>query len=157
VKKILTLAIIAVFVMMPLASFAKTAITDSDLNAVTAQSGVTIDFSQFALGTISIGVQSWGDADGFTSYATAGFVGQSMSLSTNAVTLSGSMTIDVGTSGTRTALAIGLPGISVTGSIDQTVKLAADKTLTTNAGTLGTSYMSGIKFAPTGNIIIYAH
>jgi len=158
-KKILLLTVIAVFVMMPFASFAKTAISDSELSALSAQAGVTIDFSQFNLGDIQVSTQSWGDANGFTAgtYTTAGFVGASLSLSTNAISLTGTMDIDVGTSGTRPALGIKLPGISIGGSVDQTVKLASDKTLTSNVGTLGTSYMAGITFSPSGTIIIYAH
>jgi hypothetical protein len=156
-KRILLLTVIAVFVMMPFASFAKTAISDSELGAVTAQTGVTIDFSQFQLGSITIGTISWGDGGGFTGYTGDGWVGSSLSLSTNAVNISGTMEIDVGTNGGTTAIGIKLPTINVTGNVESVVKLAADKTLATNAGILGTSYMSGINISPSGTLIIYAH
>ena len=158
-KKILLLTVIAVFVMMPFASFAKTAISDSELGAVTAQTGVTIDFSQFQLGTITISTMSWGDAGGFTDYTGDGYVGASLTLSDNAVNIAGTMDIDVGTNtaASTTAIGIKLPTIKVEGSVDAVVKLAADKALTTTAGTLGAVYMSGININPSGTLIIYAH
>ena len=159
-KRILLLTVIAVFVMTPFASFARTAISDSELGAVTAQTGVTIDFNQFELGSITIGTVSWGDADGFAagSYSNAGWVGASpITLSDNAVNISGAMDIDVGTNAGVTAVGIKLPTINVTGSVDAEVKLAADKTLATNAGILGAVYLSGINISPSGTLIIYAH
>ncbi|MFZ3209548.1 MAG: DUF6160 family protein [Geobacteraceae bacterium] len=75
-KKVL--AMVAVFVMMPLAAFAKTAVSDSDLGAVTGQAGVTIA-ADITIPTLNIGVLSWGDADGvvsaFGGVGTAGYVG----------------------------------------------------------------------------------
>ncbi|KUG22520.1 hypothetical protein ASZ90_007696 [hydrocarbon metagenome] len=156
-KRILLLTVIAVFVMMPFASFAKTAISDSELGAVTAQTGVTIDFTDFRLGSISIGTISWGDNGFGSTYTGEGWVGQSLTLSDNAVNITGTMDIDVGTSGNRTAIGIKLPTINVTGNVEMVVKLAADKTLTTNAGILGTSYISGLSINPSGTLIIYAH
>ncbi len=41
-KKVLLLTVVALFVMMPFASFAKTALSDSDMSAITAQEGVSI-------------------------------------------------------------------------------------------------------------------
>jgi hypothetical protein len=156
-KKILLLTVIAVFVMMPFSSFAKTAITDSELGSVTAQTGVTIDFNQFQLGTISISTMSWGDSGGFTGYTDDGWVGASLTLSSNAVNISGTMDIDVGTNAGVTAIGIKLPTITVTGNITSTVKLAGDQTLTTGALTLGTAYISGLSVNPSGTLIIYAH
>jgi len=158
-KKILLLTVIAVFVMMPFASFAKTAITDSELGAVTAQTGVTIDFTAFDLGTITIDTVSWGDADGFgTTYTGEGWVGASVDISTNAIKITDKMDIDVGTNGSVTAVGIKLPTINVVGNVDLVVKLDALKTLSSaNAGTLGAVHMSGININPTGTLVIYAH
>ena len=157
-KKILLLTVIAVFVMMPFASFAKTAITDSELGSVTAQTGVTIDFSQFQLGSISIGTMSWGDSGGFAGYTGDGWVGSSLTLSDNAVNISGTMTIDVGTNAGVTAIGIKLPTISVSGNITSVVKLDGVKELTSaNALTLGTAFISNLSVNPSGTLIIYAH
>jgi hypothetical protein len=159
-KRIFILTV-AVFLMMVSLSFAKTAITDKDLSDVTAQEGVTIDFSCFTLGSINIAVQGWGDSDGCTScggYTAAGWVGNSLNTSANFLTVGGTMTIDVGTSGSRTALVIGLPTLSMTGAMTQVVKLAnAAAGLNASTQVLGTSYMSGLTLSPTGNLIIYAH
>ncbi len=160
-KKIAVLTVIALFVMMPFASFAKTAITDSDLGAVTAQTGVSIDFSNLSVSNVSASIQSWGDNDGFGSYSAAGWVGASMALTGNVVGLSGTMNIDVGTSGTQTRLKIDLPTVTIGAggglAQDQTIKLAADKTLSTGAGTLGLQYQAGITATINGSIQIYAH
>lgn len=156
-KKILLLTVIAVFVMMPFASFAKTAISDSELGSVTAQTGVTIDFSEFQLGSIQIGTMSWGDTGFGTTYTGEGWVGAGINISNNAITLGGTMDIDVGTNGGTTAIGIKLPTITVGGNITTTVKLAGDKTLTTGVLTLGTAYMSDITLNPQGRLIIYAH
>ena len=43
-KKTLILVLIAVFVMIPLASFAKTAMSDSELSTVTGEAGISINF-----------------------------------------------------------------------------------------------------------------
>jgi hypothetical protein len=163
-KKILVLAIIALFVMVPFASFAKTAVSDSDLGAVTAQEGVTIDFAGLSLSAVSLDVQSFGDADGFASYTGAGFVGAAIQMSGNVVSLSGTMTIDVGTNATTgTAVKIGLPTVQLgsAGSnnlnITQVLKLASDKTLTTGASTLGTMYMGNLTATISGGLVVRAH
>ncbi|MGA2781780.1 MAG: DUF6160 family protein [Smithella sp.] len=58
-KKTLILVLIAVFVMIPLASFAKTAISDSELGTVTGEAGISIDFSSI-IGISNIFSTSWG-------------------------------------------------------------------------------------------------
>ena len=159
-KKVLLFAVLAMFLMVPM-SFAKTAITESDLAAVTAQEGVTINFDCFTVGAISIDVQSWGDSDGCTTcggYTAAGWVGAEIDMSSDFVSISGDMTIDVGTnSGGVTALAIGLPTLNLAGSMTQVVKLANNAQLTTGVGVLGTAYMSGLSVSPSGVLIIHAH
>ena len=67
-KKSLTLAIILIFVMTPLASFARTAISDSELDSVIAQQGVTIEFVSVTLNNVSMNTFAWGDAGGFIGY-----------------------------------------------------------------------------------------
>jgi hypothetical protein len=161
-KKVVLFAIIAMFLMVPL-SFAKTAITEKDLADVTAQEGVTINFSCFTLGAIKIDVQAWGDSDGCSAcasgvYTNAGWVGASITLASNFVTLGGNMTIDVGSSGTKTALVIGLPSLTLGGDMTQIVKLGtAAGNMATSTQVLGTSYMSGLSMSPSGYLIITAH
>jgi len=155
----LLFAVLAMFLMVPM-SFAKTAISESDLAAVTAQEGVTINFDCFTVGAISIAVQSWGDSDGCSTcggYTTEGWVGATIEMSTDFVNIKGDLTIDVGTSGTQTALIIGLPTLKLAGSMTQVVKLSSAEDLATNTGVLGTAYMSGLSVSPSGQLIIHAH
>jgi len=159
VKKVFISIIMLMLIVIPLSSFAKSAISDKDLGDVTAQEGVTINFDCFTVGAISIDVQSWGDTDGCSScgnLTSDGWVGASVDMSTDFVTLSGNMTIDVGTSGTRSALVIGLPTLNLAGSITQVVKLGSTANLA-GTQTLGTSFMSGVSVAPTGYLTIFAH
>ncbi|PKN38934.1 MAG: hypothetical protein CVU62_01675 [Deltaproteobacteria bacterium HGW-Deltaproteobacteria-2] len=160
-KKILLLTVIALFVMMPFASFAKTAITDSELSSVTAQEGVTIDFgTSFSLGNVQIETISWGDGNGFTGYASAGWVGASVDMSPDAVTMSGTLNIDVGTNTTdaRTAVAIKLPNINISGNITSVLKLAPDQELiAAGNATIGTAFIKGLTLSPAGTLVIYAH
>jgi hypothetical protein len=158
-KKVLLLTVVALFVMMPFVSFAKTAISESDLSDLTAQEGVTISFSNLAISGVSLVTQSWGDSDGFSSYLGSGWVGASIGMSGNVLALSGDMTIDVGTSGAKTGVKIGLPSLVVGGSnftVDQKVMLSTAKTLS-GTQVLGTSYMSGLTATITGGLIITAH
>jgi len=157
-KKVLLFVVIAMFIMVPL-SFAKTAITEKDLGDVTAQEGVTINFDCFTVGAITIAAQSWGDSDGCSSCSGltgAGWVGATVNMSSNFVTITGNMTIDVGTSGTRTALIIGLPSLSLAGTMTQVVKLGTNANLG-SAAVMGTSYMSGLSVSPSGYLTIFAH
>jgi hypothetical protein len=160
-KKYTLLIVLLVVMMLPLVSFAKVVISEKDLGDVTAQEGVTINFSCFTLGAITVAVSAWGDADGCNvcgGYTAAGWVGSAITMSSDFVKLSGNMTIDVGTSGARTALIIGLPGLSLAGSMASVIELASNNQLTANpTGTLGTSYMSGISVNPTGYLMIFAH
>jgi hypothetical protein len=158
-KKVLLLTVVALFVMMPFVSFAKTAITESDLADLTAQEGVTISFSNLAISNVALAVQSWGDADGFSSYGAAGWVGATITMTGNVLSLSGDMLIDVGTSGAVTGVRIGLPTLNIGSStfqVDQVVKLSTAKTLT-GTQTLGTAYMSGLTATVTGAVVITAH
>ena len=158
-KKFTSLIVLLVMMMLPLVSFAKVAISERDLNDITAQEGVTINFGCFTLGAITVAVSSWGDSDGCSAcggYGAAGWVGASVTMSSNFIGISGNMTIDVGTSGSRTALIIGLPGLSLAGSMTQVVKLGSVANLA-GGSVLGTSYMSGVQVSPSGYLVIFAH
>ena len=180
-KRNLMLAIILAFIMIPLALSARTAITDTDLDTVTAQSGVNIDFTNFKVTSLSVSTISWGDSDGVpddaydTSYTAghyiaAGYFGvKGVTIASNAagnsVDFSGSMNIDVGTSGTKTKMQIALPQIVVGGSagmnIVATLKLDNTKLLSTTTGNLGANLaivtLTGFRTYLGGTVTVYAH
>ena len=114
-KKVLLLAVVALFVMMPLASFAMTTISDSDLNAITAQEGVSIYLNNITLSGINA-TMSWGQSNissitgspiaGFA-FDQGGFVGAVVSTTGN-ITVNGLLTIDVGVNNTTTLLNTGI-------------------------------------------------
>ena len=61
-KRVLLLAVVALFVMMPSSSFARTPISDSDLSAVTAQEGVSIYWNNVTTSAFSF-TASWGQSN----------------------------------------------------------------------------------------------
>lgn len=156
-KKILLLTVIAVFLMVPVA-FARTAISDSELAAVTAQDGVDILFTNVSVSDVTIDCSSWGDTDGFTGYDNAGYVGAAIDMDGDLVTFPTGqhLTIDVGTNGSNvTAVKVGLPQI-VIGSVNitSTLKLAEDKTLITSPQQLGIAYIGGLSATVGGGSVV---
>jgi hypothetical protein len=59
-KKNLMLVLVAIFMMIPLTSFAKTALSDSELGTITGNEGVSINFTSMDFG-IQISNIAWGD------------------------------------------------------------------------------------------------
>jgi len=165
-KKLLMLTIAALFVMMPLASFAKSAISDKDLDAVTAEAGVSIDFTNVKVGgTTTLSSISWGDPTGFTTggFTNAGYFGFSnFAIAGNLLELSGTMKIDVGTSGSETKVQIVLPTTYVGGQAGMNVSAlvraytSADLS-NTSAQKGGTVSLYGFSTQITGTMTIYAH
>ena len=161
-KKSLALAVIAVFVMMPLASFARTAISDSELDSVIAQQGVTIEFVSLTINSTSLNSMAWGDAGGFTGYTGDGWAGiGNVTISGDVAVMNGPMNIDIGTSGGSTRVNILLPAVSIGGTaglnVTATVKLAASSNLATNATTGGVLDIQGLKASVRGSMMVYAH
>ena len=111
-KKIVACVTVSLFfVMIPLMSSAKKPLTENEMDATTAQEGVSINFggaayttSHFVVGFDPPDIQSWGEADGCSTcggYTSSGWVGMrdmTMDASANII-LYNTMTIDVGTSG----------------------------------------------------------
>ena len=117
-------------------------------------------------------IQSWGDADGFAQggYTGAGYVGaKGLSLAAGYpaawptgylnILVSGTMSIDVGTSGSETSLIIGVPTINLLPgtAITQPLALGNVKDFSDNQALLGTAYISGISVSPAGSLAIHAH
>ncbi|MGP8153302.1 MAG: hypothetical protein ACLQBQ_04035 [Smithella sp.] len=185
-KKVLFLTVVVLFVMMPLASFAKTAVSDSDLSTITAQEGVSIYLDNITLTNLSM-TMSWGQSSNSSLNLTptaivgfpfdqGGFVGAVTTIA--GVSVNGLLTIDVGVNnpllGTSSkgynntyganyipgGVAIGLNNISIKiGAIQQIIKIGSEETLTNTATTmtLGTFYMSGLSTTVNGTVIISTH
>lgn len=144
-KTVSTLVMIVLLIISPLASFAKTVISDSDLENLTAESGVSITFNDVAvIGSVAIEAASWGDADGFTGNTGAGYAGFTdvdIFGGPNLTTLNGTFLVDIGTSGSSTVINLGLPTLTI-GSMDPNgvVRLGSNKDLS-GGGLLGTFYV----------------
>ena len=178
-KKILAcLTVSLFFVMIPLMSSAKKPLTENEMDATTAQEGVSINFggatyndSHFVVGINPPDVQSWGEADGCSTcggYTSSGWVGMrdmTMHPST-AIVLYNTMTIDVGTSGgvTKTLVNPGSMLVHPVGT-NATVAFGTDPTLSGSqvlgryyndqfalvVNALGTGYMEIGNHSATGS------
>jgi len=177
-KKVLLLAVVALFVMMPLASFAMTTISDSDLNAITAQEGVSIYLNNITLSGINA-TMSWGQGTTSVTNATfdaPGFFGVDVSTSGN-ISVNGLLTIDVGVNASTThmatsgngGVALGLTNMAIgVGGVQMIVKVSGDKSLALTSGgsgtstqvigmTMGTAYISNVSTTVNGQIVISTH
>ncbi len=140
--------IVALLVIPSLTSFAKTVISDSDLDNLTAETGVSITFNSVSVvGTVSIESASWGDNDGFAGNTGAGYAGFTdidITGGPNLTTLNGSFLVDIGTSGSSTVMNLGLPTLTI-GSMDPNgvIRLGANKDLS-GGGLLGTFFVYGL-------------
>jgi hypothetical protein len=154
-KKVLLLAVVALFVMMPFASFAMSTISDSDMSAITAQEGVSIYVNNVTLTGITM-TASWGQSNlsGFPTtsggtqaiasdpFANAGYAGAVISVGN--ISVNGLLTIDVGTNTSTSAqfadansgtyipggINVGLKNMSIAvGQIQMIVKVANNAAL----------------------------
>lgn len=145
--------------MLPFGLSAKTVISDSDLEAVEAEQGVTITFSNITVGgTAALSVASWSDGDGFSSYTGSGSLGiNAVTIGGNLTTINGPAVIDVGTSGSVTMVNVVMPTVTLgTANIDATLKLSDNQNLS-GGERLGLLGVRGFSTQMTGNIGVYAH
>jgi len=169
-KRFLTLAVAVLFVMMPLVSAtARTVISDSDLDTITAEAGVSIEFTNLSVGnTSTLSSISWGDPSGFTGYTTPGYFGFSnIAISgnlarigqTGVAGLSNTMVIDVGNSGNVTKIFIVLPTITL-GTANISGWMLADRTANFSSPSFsegGILSLNGFSTQITGTVAIYGH
>jgi PPE-repeat protein len=159
-KKLLTLTIAALFMAMSGTSPAKEPICDSDLAAMTAEAGVTINLDDFSTGSLSIGVTSWGDGDGLATagYGSAGYVGMTgLGMTGDVASFSGDMKVDVGSNATQTRVNIALPTLTLgSTNVSSVMKIGAAQNLS-GAKTMGTLDMVGLRAEITGSMQVYAH
>ena len=136
-KRLFTFGIVALFVLLPLLSSARTIVADDELAGVTAEAGVTIDFTDLNVNNTTLTSVAWGDTNGFTGYASTGWLGitgvngANIIMTGNLSTISGAMNIDVGSSGTASILRIGLPNLNMGWmSVNATLVESSSATLT---------------------------
>jgi hypothetical protein len=100
--------------MMPFASFSKTVISDSELENLTAESGVTFQSSNITVNSLNLTSTAFSGSDGFAGYANACYARFSdVDTTGNMVEFSGAMNTDIGTS----ACYAGLSDVNTTGSL----------------------------------------
>lgn len=105
-----------IIIMAPFAAFGKTAISDKELDDVTAEEGVTVDLSRLTVGTTAVETSTtWGDGNGYgTTYTAAGFMGVTNTVMTgNYATFGGNANIDIGTQAGQTSLILQMPTITL--------------------------------------------
>jgi hypothetical protein len=161
-KKIVMLGIMSLLMMLPGTSLARTAITDADLDAVTAEAGVSIDFNNVIVNNATLTSVSWGDPSGFTGYTGAGYFGLgNVTITGRLATMSGTMKMDVGTAGGETKVFITLPTLTLgdaAGVITGTLMAHTSSNFQSGTPQLGGILtLRGFSAQITGDIAVYAH
>lgn len=168
-KRFLTFVWIVSFIMLTaLSASARTIIGNNELDTITAQEGVSIDFSKVSVGNVtSLSSISWGDTSGFSGYTTPGYfgfknltiTGNLMTIGYGSVATANRMTLDVGTGGGETKVIIVLPTITLgTANISGWVMADQNSTFTSAAQSQGGIItLNGFSTQVTGTLMIYAH
>jgi len=171
-KLIVTLIVL---LTLPLSVMAMDAVTNSELEGVNGQSGVTIAFGGTSTTVIAFSQLAWGDEDGCggTACDSAGWI-----IIDGAITISQSiadgqmLTLDVGTttaictpSGAvvipagYSYIAVGLPKTTTTIATPSTLVLGLGNTSAAIDGTLGLLYLQNLSITPgtPTTLYIWAH
>jgi len=164
-KRFLILAVIALFIILPAESFARSAISDKDLDDITAEEGVSIDLINVSVGgTTTLTSISWGDTSGFTpGYTTPGYFGFKNMIITGylANVTSGTMNVDIGTGGAPAQTKIIIVSTPVTlGVANISGWLMADRLAdfsSANSAQGGVIGVTGFSTVVSGTVMIYAH
>ena len=150
---LVSLIAMAALVFLPLSAMAQmNAISDSEMEDIVGQDGITIDMTLDAY----ISLISYGDLDGITSDTTAGYlnIAQVSIPDTNTLSLTG-LTVDVvGAGGNTGRLAIGLPTISG-GITIGAIRVGASANSASGAS-IGTVKISGINLSGS-TVYVYGH
>lgn len=156
-KKTAILIVILAFVMMPAALWAKNAISDSEMDQVTGEAGVSIAFTNVTMTGTQITSLSLGDSNGFDTYNGAGYLGISnVSITGTTANINGTANIDIGTNGT-TRLNVVLPNITLgTANVTAYMKLDSSPNLTTTTRLLDLS-LQGFTTTLNGTVTVFAH
>lgn len=160
-KKFFKFGMLILLMALPAALFARTAvITDADLQEITAEAGVNIDFNNVTARNTTITSISWGDPSGFTpGFTNAGYFGfENISITGNLQVMNGTMKLDVGSNGTETKVFITLPTITL-GTANISADLVVGRTADFSVGKQlgGTLTLRGFKTEMTGSLAVYAH
>ncbi|HON60063.1 MAG TPA: hypothetical protein P5040_05440 [Smithella sp.] len=157
-KKTAILIVLLALVMMPTALWAKSLISDSEMDLLTGEAGVSIAFTNVTMTGTQISSLSLGDSDGFTGYTTAGYLGISnVSITGTTANINGTANIDIGTSGTSTRLNMLLPNITLgTANVTAYMKLDSNSNLTTTTRLLDLS-LQGFTTTLNGTVTVFAH
>ena len=139
---LISLVAMAALVFLPLSAMAQmNAISESEMEEIVGQDGITIDMTLDAY----IQLISYGDTDGFSG-SSAGYlnIAQLSIPDTGSFNLTG-MTVDVETTGGVSRLAIGLPTIS--GGITIGAIRVGSAAASNSGSSIGTVTISGLNLA----------
>ncbi|MDY6854020.1 MAG: hypothetical protein SWO11_04830 [Thermodesulfobacteriota bacterium] len=141
-SSLFSLIAMAALIFLPLFAMAQmSAISDSQLEAIVGQDGITIDMTLDAY----IQLISYGDTDGFSG-SSAGYlnIAQLAIPDTGTINLTG-LTVDVETTSGISRLAIGLPTIS--GGISIGAIRVGSAATSTSGSSIGTVSISGLNLS----------
>jgi hypothetical protein len=175
-KKLIVALITCSLLALPLSAMAMDAITSDAMDGVSGQAGVTIAFGSATTTRIDFSKLSWGDPDGIAASACANSAGwliiDGVITISQVIAAGQTLTLDVGTTGAaqcvvgsvtiptaKSFIAVGLPTITTSITVPDTLNVGLGTTAGTIAGTLGILNLKGLDVA-TGTpstLYIWAH
>ncbi len=177
-KKLGIAVLIAALLALPMSAMALEKMSGEDLGGVVGQAGVTIAFGGTSTTTISFSQVNWGDPDGLagTCGNNAGWIIIDGGIVIEQVIACGeTLTLDIGTTGAGTCtianpcsvdipggttfIAVGLPSMSLSISVPQTLTICLGNAAGTITGTLGILNLVNLNVdSGTPNVLyIWAH
>lgn len=175
-KKLLVALVVGTLLVLPMSAMAMDSISDTDLNGISGQAGVTVAFGGNQTTTVSLDSVSWGDPDGMGAASGASGQGWVILDGTIGVTVTiadgEELTLDVATAdatgytagavtiaGGTTFIAVGLPDQTVTVDVPATMTIGLGTAAATITGTLGISNLENLTIDPgqPSTLYIYAH
>jgi len=181
-KKLIVSLILGALLALPLSALAMDAVTNSELDGVSGQAGVTIAFGGRSTTRIMFSAVAWGDPNGVTSACanSAGWLiidgeGTSSVIIDQIIADGQTLTLDVGTTGgaacnvtsadavtipaTKSFIAVGLPTITMSITVPSTLVVGLANTATPIDGTLGLLNLRNLRITPgtPDTLYIWAH
>ncbi len=157
-KKLLIALVVGALLALPMSAMAMDALTQSQLDNVEGQAGVTVGFGSDVVTEISFSALSWGDPDGYSTASDSGWLIIDGDIGiTTTINQGETLVIDVGNTGAaeatfngvtiptgKTFLALSLPGMDVNVTVPDTLAIGFGTQAADMVCTLGLLNLDGL-------------
>jgi hypothetical protein len=171
-KKLLIALVVGAMLALPMSAMAMDALTQTQLDAVEGQAGLTVGFGTAMHTAIDFSVLCWGDPDGVTGATGAGWlvidgdvsialdIAQGETLAVDVAYTSGGVTLNgVAIPAGRAFLALALPSTTITVNVPSQLAIGFNNTAGSIGCTLGNLNLGGlgVSVSSIDNLYIWCH